>query len=43
MLRSFLACVARNDQYPFVYGDGDGHLEMLPKHMGSLGFHPPTA
>ncbi|HTG39920.1 NAD(P)-dependent oxidoreductase [Sphingomonas sp.] len=25
---------------PFVYGDDDGHLEMLPKHMGAFGFHP---
>ena len=23
---------------PFVYGDGDGHLEMLPKHVGD--WHP---
>ncbi|WP_225199367.1 NAD(P)-dependent oxidoreductase [Gluconobacter oxydans] len=27
-------------RFPFVYGDGDGHLEMLPKHMGAFGFHP---
>lgn len=25
---------------PFVYGDGDGHLEMLPKHLSAFGFHP---
>lgn len=25
---------------PFVYGDGDGHLEMLPKHLHTFGFHP---
>ena len=25
---------------PFVYGDGDGHLQMLPKHMAAFGFHP---
>ncbi len=27
-------------RFPFVYGDGDGHLEMLPKHIAALGFHP---
>jgi nucleoside-diphosphate-sugar epimerase len=27
-------------RFPFVYGDGDGHLEMLPKHLGTFGFHP---
>jgi nucleoside-diphosphate-sugar epimerase len=27
-------------RFPFVYGDGDGHLEMLPKHWGAFGFHP---
>lgn len=27
-------------RFPFVYGDGDGHLSMLPKHIGALGFHP---
>jgi nucleoside-diphosphate-sugar epimerase len=27
-------------RFPFVYGDGDGHLEMLPKHMSAFGFHP---
>lgn len=27
-------------RFPFVYGDGDGHLEMLPKHMAAFGFHP---
>jgi len=27
-------------RFPFVYGDGDGHLEMLPKHLGAFGFHP---
>nr|WP_315384087.1 NAD(P)-dependent oxidoreductase [uncultured Sphingomonas sp.] len=25
-------------RFPFIYGDGDGHLEMLPKHIG--GWHP---
>ncbi|SEO92095.1 Nucleoside-diphosphate-sugar epimerase [Luteibacter sp. UNC138MFCol5.1] len=25
---------------PFVYGDGDGHLQALPKHVAALGFHP---
>jgi len=27
-------------RFPFVYGDGDGHLEMLPEHLSSFGFHP---
>ncbi|URL56913.1 NAD(P)-dependent oxidoreductase [Luteibacter flocculans] len=27
-------------RFPFVYGDGDGHLEMLPKHLATFGFHP---
>ena len=27
-------------RFPFVYGDGDGHLEMLPKHVESAGWHP---
>lgn len=27
-------------RFPFVYGDGDGHLEMLPKHLVASGFHP---
>ncbi|WP_315763597.1 NAD(P)-dependent oxidoreductase [Sphingomonas sp. Y38-1Y] len=27
-------------RFPFVYGDGDGHLAMLPKHVGAFGFHP---
>ncbi|WP_315720780.1 MULTISPECIES: NAD(P)-dependent oxidoreductase [unclassified Bradyrhizobium] len=27
-------------RFPFVYGDGDGHLDMLPKHMAAFGFHP---
>ncbi len=27
-------------RFPFVYGDGDGHLQMLPEHMGAIGFHP---
>jgi nucleoside-diphosphate-sugar epimerase len=27
-------------RFPFVYGDGDGHLEMLPKHLVAFGFHP---
>jgi len=25
---------------PFVYGDGDGHLQALPGHVASFGFHP---
>ncbi|WP_261334127.1 NAD-dependent epimerase/dehydratase family protein [Rhizobium leguminosarum] len=25
-------------RFPFVYGDGDGHLESLPKYVGS--WHP---
>jgi len=27
-------------RFPFVYGDGDGHLEMLPRHVETFGFHP---
>lgn len=27
-------------RFPFVYGDGDGHLEMLPEHVGN--WHPAT-
>ncbi len=27
-------------RFPFVYGDGDGHLEMLPKRLVAFGFHP---
>lgn len=27
-------------RFPFVYGDGDGHLEALPKHVAAAGFHP---
>lgn len=27
-------------RFPFVYGDGDGHLEMLPEHVVAFGFHP---
>ena len=27
-------------RFPFVYGDGDGHLEMLPRHLSTVGFHP---
>ena len=27
-------------RFPFVYGDGDGHLEALPKHLATFGFHP---
>jgi nucleoside-diphosphate-sugar epimerase len=27
-------------RFSFVYGDGDGHLEMLPKHLVAFGFHP---
>ncbi|RYY57239.1 MAG: NAD(P)-dependent oxidoreductase [Chitinophagaceae bacterium] len=27
-------------RFPFVYGDGDGHLEDLPKHITAANFHP---
>jgi UDP-glucose 4-epimerase len=27
-------------RFPFVYGDGDGHLESLPGHVAAFGFHP---
>lgn len=27
-------------RFPFVYGDGDGHLEELPKHVIAAKFHP---
>ncbi|WP_433863766.1 NAD-dependent epimerase/dehydratase family protein [Sphingobacterium thalpophilum] len=27
-------------RFPFVYGDGDGHLQMLPKHVKAAGWHP---
>ncbi len=27
-------------RFPFVYGDGDGHLEMVPEHLDAFGFHP---
>jgi len=27
-------------RFPFVYGDGDGHLEELPKHVTAAKFHP---
>ncbi|RXF68582.1 NAD-dependent epimerase/dehydratase family protein [Arcticibacter tournemirensis] len=27
-------------RFPFVYGDGDGHLEALPKHIVAAKFHP---
>ncbi|CAN7648558.1 NAD(P)-dependent oxidoreductase [Phenylobacterium sp. LjRoot219] len=27
-------------RFPLVYGDGDGHLEMLPKHLEAFAFHP---
>jgi nucleoside-diphosphate-sugar epimerase len=27
-------------RFPFVYGDRDGHLEELPKHLAAFGFHP---
>lgn len=27
-------------RFPFVYGDGDGHLEELPKHVAAANFHP---
>lgn len=27
-------------RFPFVYGDGDGHLEELAKHVSAANFHP---
>lgn len=27
-------------RFPFVYGDGDGHLQMLPKHVHAAKWHP---
>lgn len=27
-------------RFPFVYGDADGHLQMLPHHVEAFGFHP---
>ncbi|WP_028165780.1 NAD-dependent epimerase/dehydratase family protein [Bradyrhizobium elkanii] len=27
-------------RFAFVYGDGDGHLEALPKHAADASFHP---
>ncbi len=27
-------------RFPFVYGDQDGHLEMLPKHLSATKWHP---
>ena len=27
-------------RFPFVYGDGDGHLEDLPKHVIAAKYHP---
>lgn len=27
-------------RFPFVYGDGDGHLEMLPQHVKAANWHP---
>ncbi|MGF7146613.1 nucleoside-diphosphate-sugar epimerase [Sphingomonas zeicaulis] len=27
-------------RFPFVYGDGDGHLGMLPAHLDAFRFHP---
>jgi UDP-glucose 4-epimerase len=27
-------------RFPFVYGDGDRHLEELPKHVMAAGWHP---
>lgn len=27
-------------RFTFVYGDGDGHLEMLPRHVVEAKFHP---
>ena len=29
-----------NIRFPFVYGDGNGHLEELPKHLISAKWHP---
>ena len=29
-------------RFPFVYGDGDGHLEDLPKHVIPAKWHPAT-
>lgn len=27
-------------RFPFVYGDGDGHLEALSSHLSAFAFHP---
>ncbi|MFX1707268.1 NAD(P)-dependent oxidoreductase [Chitinophaga sp. CC14] len=27
-------------RFPFVYGDGDGHLDTLPQHVAAAKFHP---
>jgi UDP-glucose 4-epimerase len=27
-------------RFPFVYGDGDGHLEALPQHLAAGDWHP---
>ncbi len=27
-------------RFPFVYGDGDGHIEMLPKYVPTAKWHP---
>ena len=27
-------------RFPFVYGDGDGHLEAAPEQLASMGWHP---
>lgn len=27
-------------RFPFVYGDGDGHIEMLPRHAATAKWHP---
>ncbi|GAB3280772.1 hypothetical protein GCM10027347_56130 [Larkinella harenae] len=27
-------------RFPFVYGDGDGHLETLPEHLMARNWHP---
>lgn len=27
-------------RFPFVYGDGDGHLEALPQHLDAFNWHP---
>ena len=27
-------------RFPFVYGDGDGHMESLNKYVGMMNWHP---